>query len=93
MYHPAQIGKLSPAQISKLLNGHSVRVKHGSGHQVHLSKEQHKKLHKAEIKGSGVNLTFDPYQVHNHQHLREKSTSGGSTYAQRLARRTRNTFK
>lgn len=70
MYHPVEIEKLSKSQISKLLNGHPVRVKHGKGHHIEVSGEQHKKLHKAHLKGSGCNLTFDPFQMHRHQHLR-----------------------
>jgi hypothetical protein len=164
MYHPVHIGKLSPAQISKLLNGHPVRMKHGTHHVIHVSKEQHKKYHKAKLANKGLNMQFDPYQIDQHQHLRghglfsslknaaksavkqyapaaiasaksalqsyvptqahslldmaadhansvvagsgvrrhrrrrvrkpksEKAEMGGSTYAQRLARRTRNTF-
>jgi len=127
MYHKIGIQKLSPAQISRLLNGHAVRVKHGSGHEIHASTEQHKKIHSAHKKGKAHTLTFDPYQIAQHQHLRhghKKSHgegegmhtrhpvhtlphhpihtlphhppmhhTGGSTYAHRLARRTRNTFK
>ena len=70
MYHPVEIERLSKAQISKLLNGHPVRVKHGKGHHTEVSAEQHKKLHKAHLKGSGCNLTLDPFQMHKHQHLR-----------------------
>ena len=70
MYHPVEIERLSKAQISKLLNGHPVRVKHGKGHHIEVSAEQHKKLHKAHLKGSGCNLTLDPFQMHKHQHLR-----------------------
>ena len=35
-YHNASIGKLSPAQISKLLNGHAARIMSGCGHKVKL---------------------------------------------------------
>ena len=79
MYHEAGIEKLSKAQISKLLNGHRVRVKHGSHHKVHLSHEQHKKLHNAHKKGCGITMEFDPYQIEHHQHLRgEHHAHGGS---------------
>ena len=71
MYHKAGIQKLSKTQISKLLNGHRVRVKHGNHHEVHLSHEQHKKLHKAHEKGCGITLELDPYQIEMHQHLLE----------------------
>jgi hypothetical protein len=101
MYHEIGIERLSPTQISKLLNGHRVRVKHGAGHKIHASQEQHKKIMSAHHKGKAHTLQFDPYQIAQHQHLRGHFKShgegegmmGGSTYAQRLARRTRNTFK
>jgi len=137
MYHEIGIGKLSPTQVSRLLNGHGVRVKHGSHHKIHASTEQHKKIMTAHRKGKAHTLTFDPYQIAQHQHLRGHKSHGegegihhirrhvkhavhkihhgfgegegegkvhtlphypihpmgGSTYAHRVARRTRNTFK
>ena len=69
-YIPNSIAKLSIGQISRLLNGHGVRVKHGSHHQVELSSEQHKKLHRAHSKGAASTLTLDPFQISHHQHLR-----------------------
>jgi len=77
MYHPTKLAKLSKAQISKLLNGHRVRVKHGSHHTVHLSNEQHKKLMKAHSKGASCCMEFDPYQMQHHQHLREECEGDG----------------
>jgi hypothetical protein len=77
-YHEASIGKLSPAQISKLLNGHAARIKGGSVHKVKLSQEQAKKLHKAQMCGKAVQVRFDPYQVQMHQGLRK--TKGGSFF-------------
>jgi hypothetical protein len=44
MYHKASISPLSSTQISKILNGHSVRVSAGNGHDIELSKEQFKKI-------------------------------------------------
>jgi len=70
MYHKIAIHKLSHAQIGKLLNGHRIRVKHGHGHEIHASAEQHKKIHKAHQKGCGTTIQFDPYQIQHHQHLR-----------------------
>jgi hypothetical protein len=70
MYHEIGIEHLSPTQISRILNGHAVRVKHGTGHKIHVSKEQHKKILTAHRKGSAVNLTMDPFQISHHQHLR-----------------------
>ncbi len=46
MYHKASISPLSGTQISKILNGHSVRVSAGNGHDIELSKEQLKNLQK-----------------------------------------------
>ena len=60
------IEKLSPAQISRLLNGHGVRVRHGSHHKIHLSHEQHKKFKRAHAKGQATTITFDPFQKQMH---------------------------
>ncbi len=70
MYHKASISPLSATQISKILNGHSVRVSAGNGHDIELSKEQFKKLARAHQTGKGMTLTMDPYQMQNHQYLR-----------------------
>jgi len=75
MYIPTALAKLSVAQISRLLNGHGVRVKHGDHHQVELSQEQTKKLHRAHAKGSATTLVLDPFQIAQHQHLRGGSLS------------------
>jgi len=73
MYSKTNIAKLSKAQISKLLKGHRVRIKSGTGHEISLSKEQHKKLTRAHKKGMGYTLQFDPYQVDmNYEPLRGK---------------------
>ena len=74
MYHKIGIEKLSHTQLSKLLNGHRVRVKHGHGHEVHVSEEQHKKILKNHKKGMACTIQFDPYQMHHHQHLRGKKS-------------------
>ena len=82
MYHKASISPLSSTQISKILNGHSVRVSAGNGHDIELSKEQLKKFAKAQKTGKGMTLTMDPYQMQNHQYLRGsgnlKRTAKGS---------------
>jgi hypothetical protein len=70
MYHKASIAPLSSTQISKILNGHSVRVSHGNQHDIELSKEQFKKFSKAHKNGKAMTLTMDPFQIQNHQHLR-----------------------
>jgi len=86
MYHKASIAPLSSTQLSKMLNGHSVRVSHGDKHDIELSKEQFKKFAKAHKNGKAMTLTMDPFQIQNHQHLRGsgnlKRTS--RTHAKRL---------
>ena len=77
MYHKIGIQRLSPTQISKLLNGHAVRVKHGQGHEIHASAEQHKKIMAAHRKGKAHTMMFDPYQISQHQHLRHGHRSHG----------------
>jgi hypothetical protein len=62
MYHPAEIQSLSKAQLKKLLTGGQVRIKSGKGQIINLSQEQHKKLNRAALKGSGCNIMLDPYQ-------------------------------
>ena len=74
MYSLHSIESLSKPQISRLLNGHGVRVRHGGHHKIHLSHEQSKKHHKASREGKGYTLHFDPYQMAQHQHLRGKGT-------------------
>ena len=82
MYHKASIAPLSSTQVSKILNGHSVRISAGNGHDIELSKEQLKKFARAQKTGKGMTLTMDPFQIHNHQHLRGsgnlKKTAKGS---------------
>ena len=82
MYHKASIAPLSSTQISKILNGHSVRISAGNGHDIELSKEQLKKFARAHKSGKGMTVTMDPFQMQNHQHLRGsgnlKKTAKGS---------------
>jgi hypothetical protein len=66
MYHEVGIQKLSENQLSKLRNGHPVRVKLGDHHKISLSIQQLKKLNKASKKGSASTITFDPYQLEAH---------------------------
>ena len=85
MYTPAEFAPLSPASIKKLLKGHAVRVKHGSGLKLHLSKVQHKKHLSSKAKGKGYNLTFDPYQIQMHgEGLRGKLKKAGKSLASTL---------
>lgn len=69
MYQPVKIDQLSQPQISKLLAGQPVRIKHNpqGPHTIHVSAEQGKKLNRATMKGSGMTITFDPYQVDQHR--------------------------
>ena len=69
-YHEQGIQELSPSQISKLLNGHAVRVRRGSHHAIHLTEEHSKKLHRAHAKGKGITIRLDPYAIQGNQHLR-----------------------
>ena len=82
MYHKASIAPLSSTQVSKILNGHSVRISAGNGHDIELSKEQLKKFARAQKTGKGMTVTMDPFQMQNHQHLRGsgnlKKTAKGS---------------
>jgi hypothetical protein len=50
MYHSTGVGKLSESQKSKLRNGHPVRIKKGSGNNLHLTDAQIKKLESAHKK-------------------------------------------
>ena len=92
MYHKVKIGQLSNTQISRLLNGHGVRVSTGSSHEIELSKEQLKKYMKAHEKGKAITLTMDPFQMQNHQFLRG-SGSGGSSGAGNLTRTSKGSAK
>ena len=69
MYHPIEIERLSESQVKKMVRGHPVRVKHGKGHVIHASPEQHKKIVKAHMKGKGVTVQLDPYQCQHHMGL------------------------
>lgn len=66
MYQEVGIAKLSPAQLSRLRNGHKVRIKIGDSHKINLSKEQYKKLNSAHKKGKAYTVLFDPYQIEKH---------------------------
>ena len=92
MYHKVKVGNLSNPQISRLLNGHGVRVSDGSNHEIELSKEQLKKFMKAREKGKALTLTMDPFQMQNHQFLRG-SGSGGSSGAGNLTSTSKGSAK
>ena len=69
MYQPVKIQQLSQPQLAKLMSGQPVRVKHDprGPHTIHVSQEQGKKMAKAAMKGSGLTITFDPYQIDQHR--------------------------
>ena len=71
MYHENSIEKLSKNQVSKLLNGHKVRVKQGKHHKINLCEEHCKKLNKAHMKGMGITIQLDPYAIEHNQFLRK----------------------
>ena len=66
MYHSTGVGKLSESQKSKLRNGHPVRIKLGSGNNLHLTDQQIKKLQSAHKKGAAYTITFHPEQAEKH---------------------------
>jgi len=66
MYHSTGVQKLSPSQMSKLRNGHPVRIKQGSGNSLHLTDAQIKKLAQAHKKGAAYTITFHPEQAEKH---------------------------
>jgi hypothetical protein len=66
MYHSTGVGKLSESQKSKLRNGHPVRIKIGSGNNLHLTDPQIKKLQSAHKKGAAYTITFHPEQAEKH---------------------------
>jgi hypothetical protein len=48
------------------VNGHSTRIKKGSGNQLHLTSEQLKKLEQAHAKGRAYTITLNPEQSEKH---------------------------
>ena len=72
MYTAVKVAKLSPAVLSKMLNGHAVRIKSGSDLELHLSPEQLKKHKRASAKGKAHTIMMDPFQISQHLHLKRK---------------------
>ena len=66
MYHSTGVQKLSDSQKSKLRNGHSVRIKQGSGNTLNLTDAQIKKLAQAHKKGAAYTLQMHPEQSEKH---------------------------
>jgi hypothetical protein len=77
MYSDIEINTLSKNQISKLLNGHPVRLMVGVGHTLAVNSEQYKKLIKAKKNDSSATITLDPYQIDESQHLRDDIRGSG----------------
>ena len=67
MYHSVGVQKLSETQKSKLRNGHPVRIKKGSGNNLHLTDDQIKKLEASARKGASYTLTMHPEQADKHK--------------------------
>jgi len=55
MYHSTGVQKLSESQKSKLRNGHPVRIKSGSGNNLHLTEREIQLIAFTSIKG---NITY-----------------------------------
>jgi hypothetical protein len=66
MYNVVSVGKLSETQKSKLRNGHSTRIKKGTGNQLNLTNEQLKKFEAAARKGKAYTVTLNPEQAEKH---------------------------
>ncbi len=66
MYHSTGVQKLSPSQMSKLRNGHPVRIKLGSGNSLHLTDAQIKKLAQAHKRGAAYTIQMHPEQSEKH---------------------------
>ena len=66
MYNVVSVGKLSETQKSKLRNGHSTRIKKGTGNQLNLTNEQLKKFEAASRKGKAYTVTLNPEQAVKH---------------------------
>jgi len=66
MYHSTGVQKLNPSQMSKLRNGHPVRIKQGSGNSLHLTDAQIKKLAQAHKRGAAYTIQMHPEQAEKH---------------------------
>ena len=66
MYNVVSVGKLSETQKSKLRNGHSTRIKKGTGNQLNLTNEQLKKFEAAARKNKAYTVTLNPEQAEKH---------------------------
>lgn len=62
MSHIISIGA-SPKQLSKLRNGHSVRIKKGTGFNVIVHPENYKLASRAFAKNKGVEITLSPEEI------------------------------
>ena len=66
MYHSTGVQKLNESQKSKLRNGHSVRIKQGSGNTLNLTDAQIKKLAQAHKRGAAYTIQMHPEQAEKH---------------------------
>ena len=65
-YKEITVSRLSDNQKRNLIKGKGVRVKHGQGETIHVSKDQYKKIMNAHKKNKAHTLTFDPCQQEIH---------------------------
>lgn len=76
MYIPTRVQKLSDNQVNRLISGQGVRLNKGMGDVIYLSDQQIKKLERANKKGKGVTINFDPYQASQHRTLKQGGALG-----------------
>jgi len=92
---------VSPAQLRKLKSGGAVTLskKHfddNAPHRIRVMPNTSRRINTAMRKDKGVRVALKPEEdifVMTEEEGPVSMKEGGSTYAQRLARRTRNTFK
>ena len=58
--------KIKPISDEQLRNGHSVRIKQGSGNTLHLTDAEIKKLAQAHKKGAAYTIQMHPEQAEKH---------------------------
>jgi len=95
MYSTASFAPISKPSLKKLMKGRAVRVQHGTGMNLHLSKVQHKKHHSTKMKGKGYNLTFDPYQIQMHHQMMGQGFFDdiGSAFTEHIINPTKQAFQ
>ena len=63
MFYETQIGKLSKAQLNKLLKGKNVRIKKGTSHTINLTEAQIKKFNRNSRQGKALTIKFNQEQI------------------------------